>query len=129
MTFGNDSFEPLRGFPFIYGVARRILELLDTLHQIINSRDGEGKFSVAGQQLYQDYFVGDMARFSDSSESEKHEFKDALTFQHPEKKEEYLFCTWHGKVKTPQIRIHFPWPPKDNEPLYVMYVGPKITKR
>ncbi len=129
LTFGNDSFEPLRGFPFIYGVARRILELLDTLHQIINSRDREGKFSVAGQQLYQNYFVGDMARFSDSSESEKHEFKDALTFQHPEKKEEYLFCTWHGKVKTPQIRIHFPWPPKDNEPLYVMYVGPKITKR
>ena len=35
----------------------------------------------------------------------------------------------HGKVKTPQIRIHFSWPITASTPLYVVYVGYKITKK
>jgi hypothetical protein len=42
---------------------------------------------------------------------------------------EKIFCTWHGKVKTPQYRIHFSWPISAVAPLYVVYIGPKITKR
>jgi hypothetical protein len=32
-------------------------------------------------------------------------------------------------LKTQQIRIHFSWPIRVDTPLYVVYVGPKITKR
>ena len=40
-----------------------------------------------------------------------------------------LFCPWHGKVQTPQLRVHFSYPIRANEPLYIVYVGPKLTKR
>ena len=129
LMFSEDSFEPLRGHPFVHGAMNRILELLDTLDKIMNSRDEKGEFSSEGQRLYQDHFVGGKAWFSDSSEREKQEFATGITFPHPEKIGEHIFCPWHGKVKTPQIRIHFPWPPENGRPLYVLYIGPKITKR
>jgi hypothetical protein len=72
---------------------------------------------------------GDNAWFSDSSEAEKNEFEESLTFPHPVEPGQTLFCTWHGKVKTQQIRIHFSWPVRWDTPLYILYVGPKITRR
>jgi len=52
-----------------------------------------------------------------------------MTFRHPEKADETIFCPWYGKVGTPQLRVHFSWPVRADETLYVVYVGPKITKR
>jgi len=52
-----------------------------------------------------------------------------MTFPDPDVQGETLFCSWHGKVKTPQYRIHFSWPVTAASPVYVVYVGPKITKR
>ena len=40
-----------------------------------------------------------------------------------------LFCPWHGKVKSPQYRIHFSWPTTATTPIYIVYVGPKLTKK
>ena len=41
-----------------------------------------------------------------------------------------LFCPWHGKVSTRTLRIHFsPGQIRASDPLYVVYVGPKLTKR
>ena len=74
-----------------------------------------------------DHFHGEKSWFSDSSDSEKRKFKQDLTFPHPERAQENLFCTWHGKVKTPQYRVHFSWS-FGTDPVYVTYVGPKITK-
>jgi hypothetical protein len=79
--------------------------------------------------LYQEYFTGKKAWFTDSSDSEKNRFKSQLTFKHPDVAGEDLICTWHGKVKSPQIRLHFSWPVSADTPLYVVYVGPKITKK
>lgn len=129
LMFTDDSFEPLRGHPFVHSAMNRILQLLDILNQIMDSRDEKGEFSAEGQQLYQDHFVGEKTWFSDSSESEKRDFAAEITFPHPEKIGEYIFCPWHGKVTTPQIRIHFPWPPENDKLLHVLYIGPKITKR
>jgi hypothetical protein len=40
-----------------------------------------------------------------------------------------LFCPWHGKVKIEQMRMHFTFPIQRDMPLYIAYIGPKLTKR
>jgi hypothetical protein len=129
LIFTADSFEPLRGQPFVNGAAQRIVELLETLDKFKTCFDTQGQRTDEGQRLYQDHFTGKKAWFTDSSDSEKNEFKTELTFNHPTNNAETLFCTWHGKVKTPQFRIHFSWPISVDKPLYVVYIGSKLTKR
>ena len=130
LTFSADSFEPLRGLPFIDGAAERILVLLDTLEALRRCVDNQGRRTPEGNRILANHFSGGKAWFTDSSTSEKNEFNQQLTFPHPQANGEYLFCTWHGKVKTPpQFRIHFSDPFHVDEPLYVVYIGPKITKQ
>lgn len=129
LTFTNDSFDPLRGHPFIPGAAHRIIERLEVLEQLKCCYDESGARTPEGHRFYQEYFTGAKAWFSDSSDGEKNNFQAEMTFKHPENEGETLFCTWHGKVKTPQLRIHFSWPIQADTPLYVVYVGQKITKR
>lgn len=129
LTFTNNSFESLRGHPFVNSAAQRIVELLETLDKYKSCFGAQGQRTAEGQGIYQDHFTGDKAWFTDSSESEKNEFKANLTFNHPDKENETLFCTWHAKIKTPQFRIHFSSPICASDPLYVVYIGPKITKR
>lgn len=129
LTFSPDSFEPLQGYPFGKRVAERLLSRLGVLHELKNCFDKHGKRTSEGHEIYQKHFTGAKAWFSDSSDSEKAEFRNDLIFPHPAISEEYLFCTWHGKIQTPPFRIHFSWPIRANEPLYIVYIGSKITKR
>ena len=102
---------------------------MTVLHDLKNCFDDRGQRTPEGHETYRKHFTGKKAWFSDSSDSEKADFRRDLTFSHPADAGETLFCTWHGKVKTPQLRIHFSWPVHAAEPLYVVYVGPKITRR
>ncbi|MSP27847.1 MAG: hypothetical protein EXR80_05275 [Methylococcales bacterium] len=111
LTFSENSFEPLYAHPFVEGAAKRIIELLNVLDKFKTCFDSQNQRTDEGQRLYEEHFMRGKAWFSGSSDSEK------------------LFCPWHGKVKTPQIRIHFSYPICANGPLYVAYIGPKITKR
>lgn len=129
LFFSDSAFAGLKGAPFVACASSRILELLLVLDKINVCFNDVGERNEEGHRIYQEHFTGDKAWFSDSSDTEKREFKDALTFKHPKIEGETLFCTWHGKVKTPQMRIHHSWPITNNAPLYIMYVGPKITKR
>lgn len=129
LTFSTDSFHPLRGLPFAEGAARQLLTRFDALNRFKSCFDEQGQRTAEGQRIFQDHFTGDNAWFSDSSDTEKVEFKTELTFPHPVLKDENLFCTWHGKVKTQQIRLHFSWPVQANNPLHVVYIGQKRTKR
>lgn len=129
LTFSENSFELLYPHPFVDSAAKRIVELLSILDKFKTCFDIQGQRTDEGNHLYQDHFMGDKAWFSDSSKNEKIEFKNELTFNYPDNRGEKLFCPWHGKVKTPQIRIHFSYPISANEPLYVPYIGPKITKK
>jgi hypothetical protein len=128
LHFASNAFEPLQGKPFMLAAANAIIDLLHVLsrfkgaHQPITGRSEEG------QRLYQQYFTGERAWFSDSSLQEKAAFKESMTFPHPNEQNEKLFCTFHGKVQTPQMRIHFSWPVTAEHPLYIVYVGDKITK-
>jgi len=129
LRFAENAFEPLLTQPFKQGVAERILVRLEALHRLKQCFDENGSRTEDGHALYQNHFTGDKGWFSDSSDAEKEDFKTELTFPHPDVPGESLFCTWHGKVKSPQYRIHFSWPVTAAFPVYVVYVGPKITKR
>lgn len=129
LTFADDAFQSLDGHPYVPGAADRIRVLLWTLDKLKGCFDDQGQRNAEGHRLYTDHFTGGKAWFSDSSDAEKANFSEELTFRHPTQLGENLFCTWHGKVKTPQIRIHFSWPIRSDTPLYVVYVGPKLTKR
>ena len=129
LRFSESAFGPLRGQPFKQDVAERILVLLNVLHRLKQCFDEDGSRTEDGHALYQQHFTGDKGWFSDSSDAEKEGFTSELTFPHPDAPGESLFCTWHGKVKSPQYRIHFSWPVTARSPIYVVYVGPKITKR
>ena len=128
LTFSTDCFDPLNGHPFALTVAQNILRRLEVLERLKCCFDAEGKCTPDGYELLGDYFAGQW--FSDSSITEKRDFRKKLTFPHPTGGDEPLFCPWHGKVSnTPLIRIHFSWPVTSANPLYVVYVGPKITRR
>ena len=130
LTFLPDSFAPLQGHPFGKGAARNLLLRLAVLHELKSCSDEHGNRTAEGHELHRKHFTGDKAWFSDSSDTEKAAFRKELTFPHPEIAGAALFCTWHGKVEMPQLplRIHFSMPDADG-PLYVAYVGPKITRR
>lgn len=129
LTFSEHAFRPLKGYPFSGGAAQRILILLVTLNRFKSCFDEDGKRTPEGQRLYQDHFTGDKAWFSDSSDTEKREFSNDLAFPHPADANKTLFCPMHGKEKSHQLRIHFSSPINAAEPLYVVYIGQKITRR
>ncbi|MCY4507251.1 MAG: hypothetical protein OXG35_09860 [Acidobacteria bacterium] len=129
LTCTEDCFEPLSGVPFAKGAGDRFLVLLDILDRFARSFDRSGPRTAEGQRIYQDYFTGDNAPFSDSSDDEKRNFREALTFRHPNEPGGSLFCPWHGKVRHMTLRLHFSWPVRAGRPVYVVYAGPKLTKR
>ena len=131
LTFAGACFDPLAGAPFVKSAADRILVLLDVLDRFARAFDADGARTPEGHRLYRDHFTGidDQGAFSDSSDKEKRDFRQALTFPHPDDPGKSLFCTWHGKVRHPALRLHFSWPVRRGEPVYVVYAGPKLTKR
>ena len=128
LRFSADSFAPLHGHPFVPGAAQGIERLLHTLERLMSCVDESGHRTSEGNRILQDHFTGENAWFTDSSDTEKRRFEKKLTFAHPDIPGQSLFCSWHGKVRTEVIRLHFSWPPTAGEPLYVVYVGPKIIK-
>ena len=129
LSFTPDCFKPLAGLPFAASTALSCTQLLDILEQLARAFDQEGKRTPEGHAIYQKHFTGQNALFSDSSETEKNDFANALHFPHPEYRGESLFCPWHGKERHMKFRLHFSWPIRYEEPVYVVYIGPKITKR
>lgn len=129
LTFAENAFEPLKGQPFKVGVAERILVRLEVLSRLKGSFGADGALTHQGHEIYGKHFAGGKPWFSDSSDSEKVAFRTELTFKNPDVPGQHIFCPWHGKVKTPQYRVHFSWPITADAPVYVVYVGPKITKK
>ena len=129
LTFAEDCFTPLEGVPFTRSAADRFVVLLDVLDRFARSFGDTGIRDAEGHQIYRDYFTGESALFSDSSDTEKREFYRELTFANPDNPARKLFCTWHGKVSRLTLRLHFSWPVEAGKPVYVVYAGPKITKR
>ncbi len=128
LHFSEDAFAPLKGCPFVLAAAKSILDLLSVLAAFKSVHSLETGRGNEGDQLYQTYFTGDRAWFSDSSDREKTDFENEMSFRHPEQSDVKIFAPYHGKIQTPQMRIHFSWPVTAQAPLYILYVGDKITK-
>lgn len=121
--------ERLRRTPFSLSLSKNISDLLKVLNDIKGEMDAHGNVSDAGVYLIQEYFVGENAWFSDESDRNKDDFSADMTFRDPITGQK-LTCYWHGKIQTPQFRIHFEWPVKDFlNGIKVCYIGPKISKR
>jgi len=129
LAFLPDLEEYLAGEPFNLYVVERTFVLLDVLNKLKICFDAEGRRTARGEDLMDNYFRREKARFSDASEQEKNDprFRAAMTFRSPDGQS--LECFWHGKIKTPQYRIHFTYPIEKDTPLYIAYIGPKLTKR
>ena len=129
LNFSDEIIMILEPHPFIESIANRIMELLKILSDISNSFDENNKLNSHGNELIKIYFHGDKALFSDESDTNKRVFKKELTFIYKKNNEKKsIFCPYHGKVKQLQYRIHFSWPKEKYEPIYIAYIGPKITK-
>ena len=131
LTFADTCFTHLAGVPFAKSAADRFLFLLNILEQYALAFDEVGKRTREGSNIDRDYFTGERAGllFSDSTHTEKHNFRNKLTFPHPDNPGKTLFCTWHGKVRRHTLRLHFSWPIRFGKPVYIVYAGPKITKK
>lgn len=129
LTFGQECFSPLAALPFRKSAASRILELLRILQRLADGFHEDGSRTRKAQEIYQDHFTGECAVFSDSSLTEKRDFRQQLEFAHPDKPGRVVSCTWHGKIRTMKLRMHFSWPIRHGQPVYVMYIGQKITRR
>ena len=128
LMFAENCFGPLTRFPFAKGAADRLVVLLGILDRLACAFDADGVQTPEAQKIYHNYFKGGNALFSDSSESEKSKFRDKLTFPHPHEPGESLFCTWHGKVRSMNLRLHYWWSGRSGDLVYVVYAGPKITR-
>ena len=129
LVISDDAFGSLSGMPFAKSSAERIVALLGILDRKARAFDSVGALTDEARQIDRDYFSGTNALFTDSSPTEKREFGDRLTFPHPAKRGETLWCPWHGKERHLTLRLHFSWPIRHNEPVYVVHVGRKRTKR
>ena len=120
----------LRPCPFHAGVAQRIMQLLQILQDIARESHDDCSLNAAGLAICQKHFVGEKASFTDESRANKRDFENDMTFPDPTGGSTSLFCSWHGKIKIGQYRIHFEWPrPRGQRQIKVVYIGPKITKR
>ncbi len=130
LRISDNAIEPLLPIPFSEYVTKRIFELLKVLNEVVAETDENGELSPAGKTLLSNHFVGEKAWFTDESLTNKAKFKKDMTFPDPDDLNQNIFCPWHGKIKTPQIRIHFQWPrPAAQTTIKVVYIGPKITKK
>ena len=129
LVFADDWLEPLDGIPFAKSSAEQIFFLLSILERFAHAFDANGVRTPEGQQILQDYFTGENARFSDSSDTEKKRFRNELTFRHPTEPGKYLFGTWHGKVRRLTLRLHYSWTRRSDDRVFILYAGPKITRK
>lgn len=129
LVFSANCFEPLVGMPFSKSSSDRLLALCNILERCTKAFDASGRRSSEGHEINETYFRGDRAWFTDSSDSEKHSFRNTLTFPHPAENGKYILCSWHGKVSHLTLRLHYSWSGRMGDPVFIVYVGPKLTRR
>lgn len=98
LTLTEDAFEPMGPQPFQLGPAERILFLLGILNRMKECFDPSGQRTPEGDELARKWFVGERARFSDSSQRDKNEKGKALEFPDPRSPGKKRSFPWHGKV-------------------------------
>jgi hypothetical protein len=115
--------------PFSPSISRRVVELLSVLNDLVSSRDKNREYTKKTYEIFNTFFAGDGALFTDESVTNKRDFKSKLTFTDPLNKEIDIFCPWHGKISHRYFRIHFEFPlPSKKEKMAISYIGYKLAK-
>jgi len=129
LTFLNGLDTYLVGEPFNVYIVERVFVLLDVLNQLKVSFDDQGQRTKNGEELMDNYFRRQNALFSDASDQEKNDpdLRSRMIFSDPQGRQ--IECFWHGKIRHREYRIHFTYPITYNQPLYIAYIGPKLTRR
>lgn len=128
LTFSPQCIDELAIQPFSAYVVVRVFELLRVLNEFMQFRNDDGTYSAKNYELIDQHFSGAKAWFTNESVTNQRDFENEMSFLDFEHPGEKVFCSWHGKIKTPQYRVHFEWPIKASQTLRVFYIGPKITK-
>jgi hypothetical protein len=129
LNFVDDIYQQLAPLPFSITVYGRLGELCRVLTEYLASRDVQGHHTAQTNELLTLHFTGEKAWFTDESQTNKDKFKTALTFNNPQINGESCLYPFHGKIKTPQVRMHFQWPIlAGRDSIDIVFIGPKITK-
>ena len=71
----------------------------------------------------------------EQSGTQKNRSQDIMETDQPSRQDDKERIDWlecRGEIVTVRrmtLRLHFSWPIRADEPVYVVYVGPKLTKR
>lgn len=128
LYFSPEVIDSLKKESFSSYVVERVFSLLAVLQEFVSCLNEDGSHSDRNNELISQHFSGPKAWFTDESVTNKRDFHDEMSFPDPDNKGEHIFCSWHGKIKTPQYRIHFEWPLAGRSTFRIFYIGPKITK-
>ncbi len=129
LLFCDELLSQISILPFSLTVHRRMRELCSALEYYLESRDENGYHTEKTEEFLQNHFHGDKAWFSDETDSDASKFESELSFTDPRDGQKKLY-RFHGKIKTPQVRIYFEWPVRPNsDDIAIVYFGPKITKK
>jgi hypothetical protein len=129
LKISAEVYQQMAAVPYSAGVFNSLYERCKILADYLSSRDENGQLTEHSHTLLRDHFQGDKAWFSASSNQEIIDFKHQLSFTDLFDGKKTIFA-FHGKIKTPQIRIHFEWPiAPSTKVIQIVYIGPKTTKR
>jgi hypothetical protein len=121
-----DSFlNGVKNEPFVPSIANRAYDLLAVLNEFKTCFDGS-QFTDRGHELKQNWFNRKDPPFVDESDTNKITFKSALTFKLPDGTP--ILCSHHGRIRHRTYRLHFSHPIRHDEPVYIAYLGPKLTR-
>ena len=106
-----------------------MLELCRVLEEYLASRTEGGLGTEETDKILNEFFRGRKAWFSDETDTDKKGFEHQLKFLDTRDGERKSY-SFHGKIKTPQVRVYFEWPiPPEQKDIQIVYFGPKITKK
>ncbi|ELB2790484.1 hypothetical protein O4H51_05175 [Aeromonas hydrophila] len=116
--------EPMYKYPFNKAVSNNIIRLIEILNEI-ECNTTNNTLTEYGNRIYQENFNQQNSNFS----SEKGTFNFDVTLSNGEKATDNY--PYHGKIESEHdpIRIHFTWPRKDDQPINILYIGTKLTKK
>jgi hypothetical protein len=128
LSISDDIINFLSPHPFSLVICSQVINIMKILNDLVDSRNDNGEYTKEGHDILKEYFLGDGAKITDESKTNKGKFKDEMTFKDPRNKKNKIFCPWHAKISSRYYRIHFEFPiSADSKTMAICYIGPKIT--
>ncbi|MBS9827333.1 hypothetical protein [Vibrio alginolyticus] len=130
LSLSDELGDYLNPHPFSSVICQHVMLYMNIFNRVIESRDESGGYTERTHEIINKHFLGDGAKITDESATNKAKFKEDMTFKDPRDASKNLFCSWHAKISLQQFRIHFEFPIKSTEKtMAICYIGPKLTKK